>query len=162
MSGLIRGKPIKRQKDGRYQIKLSDHEREILRTLPLELVKQVEAGEDDGSMFRLFPPGYSEDLGRQVEYDRLMRDDLQTSHIETLQALGAMADADDVSDEEINTWIKALNQLRLVLGTRLDIQDEKAGEDIEPDDPRAGAFALYGYLGYLQDEAVHAMSESLE
>jgi hypothetical protein len=155
------GSPINRKRNGNYQLDLSNQEREVLRGLPAELIKQIEAGEDDGSMFRLFPPGYSEDLGRQVEFDRLMRDDLQTSHIEALRVLKDSADAKSLNEEQISAWLKALNQLRLVLGTRLDVRDDMTEDDLDPDDPRAAAFALYSYLGYLQDSAIEAISDGL-
>lgn len=157
----MRRSPIKRLRNGNYQLRLSDRERDVLRELPLEMIKLLESGDDDGSMFRLFPPGYTNDLGRQVEYDRLMRDELQQRHVHALRALEATVDAKELTGEDLDNWTKALNQLRLVLGTRLDVTDGMTEEDIDPDDPRASAFALYGYLGYLQDLAVEAMSDDL-
>lgn len=158
---MLNKRPIKRQKNGTYAIKLTDHERDVLRELPEELIKLMEAGDDDRAMFRLFPRAYDNDLGRQVEYDRLMRDDLQVRHVESLRALQESADAKELSEEQMNQWIVALNQLRLVLGTRLDVSDDTTEDDFANDNATMGAFALYSYLGYLQDAAVEALSEAL-
>jgi len=158
---VFKRSPVKRTRNGNYQISLSDHERDVLRELPSELIKLLESGDDDGSMFRLFPPGYTNDLGRQLDYDRLMRDELQSRHVEALRHLEATVDAKELTEDDLDGWLKALNQIRLVLGTRLNVTDEMTEDDISPDDPRASAFALYGYLGYLQDQAVDAMSDEL-
>ena len=158
---MLNRRPVKRQKNGMYALKLTDDERELLAGLPGEMVKLIESGQDDRSMFRLFPRAYENDLGRQVEYDRLMRDDLQQRHVEALRVLEESAEAKEISEEQADNWIRALNQLRLVLGTRLDLTDDTTDEDFPPDSPTAGAYALYAYLSDLQRCIVEAMSEAL-
>jgi hypothetical protein len=156
---MLQRRPVKRNKDGTYQIRISDDERALLRELPNELVRLLESGEDDRSMFRLFPRAYENDLGRQVEYDRLMRDDLQARHVDALRVLETSADAKELTEEQIDNWIRAINQLRLVLGTRLDLTDDTTDEDFPPDSPMTGTYALYAYLTELQSHAVDAMAE---
>jgi hypothetical protein len=51
----------------------------------------------------------------------------------------------------------AVNDLRLVLGTRLDVTEDM--DDIELDDPRAPAFHVYHYLTYVLSEIVNALAE---
>ena len=53
-----------------------------------------------------------------------------------------------------------LNDLRLVLGTRLGVTDEAGGRGPWPDDddPRAPAMVAYHWLTYLQDTLVEALS----
>jgi hypothetical protein len=53
----------------------------------------------------------------------------------------------------------AINDLRLVLGTRLDVTEEMEG--VAVDDPRAPALAVYQYLTYLLSEIVQALSDTL-
>ncbi len=151
--------PIKKLRGGRFALKLSDHERQVLKSLPDELRQRIADGQDGGSTMRLFPPAYSEDIGRQIDYDRLMRDDLMTSHLEALQVLEDTAEAKELTGEQLDAWMRALNQLRLVLGTRLDVTDDTTEDDFPDGDPREGAYALYSYLGYLQESAVEAMSD---
>ena len=155
-------RPLKRQKDGTFTLKLTGQEREILANLPTELIKALQAGEDERAVFRLFPPAYTNDLGRQVEYDTLMRDDLLEHHLSALRTLEETANANSLSEVQLDTWVRALNQLRLVLGTRLDITDDTTEDDFDPDNPAAGAYALYTYLSYLQSEVVDALSETLD
>ena len=53
----------------------------------------------------------------------------------------------------------ALNDLRLVLGTRLDVSEDTV--EVEPDDDDAPAYAVYGYLSYLLGEVVDALADGL-
>ena len=156
---MSRDQPFRQIKPGHFRVDLSDQERRLLRELPAELMKQLESGDDDGSIYRLFPPGYTDDLARQVEYDGLMRDDLQSSHVEALRSLQDTADAHEVDAPQLSAWTRAINQLRLVLGTRLDIVDEISDLDFPPDDPRTGALALYLYLSDLQESAIETLGD---
>lgn len=158
---MLNRRPIKLQKNGMYAVKLTDDERQLITSLPGELAHLIESGQDDRSTFRLFPRAYENDLGRQVEYDRLMRDDLQQRHVEALRVLEESALAKELSEEQADAWIRALNQLRLVLGTRLDLTDDTTEEDFPSDGPTAGAYALYAYLTDLQQYLVEAMSEKI-
>ena len=63
--------------------------------------------------------------------------------------------------EQAQAWLTALNDLRLVLGTRLDVSDESLLEDLAEDDPRAPELALYAYLSWLQEQLVEALSSEL-
>jgi len=58
-------------------------------------------------------------------------------------------------------WLAALNDLRLVLGTRLDVTEEMYERGVPEDDPRAASFAIYAYLGWLEEQVVDAMAASL-
>jgi len=69
-----------------------------------------------------------------------------------------------LSAEQGETWLRALNDMRLALGVRLDITEditEDIGEEtarLNPRDPRYGVFAVYDWLTGMQDSLVHAMS----
>ena len=41
-----------------------------------------------------------------------------------------------LSDDEVGAWLRSVNALRLVLGTRLDVQEDDTGE-VDPGDPDA-------------------------
>jgi len=150
--------PIERLAANRYAVRLSANERDILRRLPDELGDQIKA-DGDRSTFRLFPPGYSQDLGRQVEYDRLMRDDLQASHLAALDTFRDTADAEELDQDQLSVWLRAINQIRLVLGTRLDVTHETNEDDFEEDELKGPAWSLYVYLGWLQQHMIEALAE---
>ena len=58
-------------------------------------------------------------------------------------------------------WLTALNDLRLVLGTRLEVSEDSLLGDLPEDDPRAPDLALYAYLSWLQEQVIEAMAGEL-
>jgi hypothetical protein len=150
------GARIKRTRKGDFQLRLPAEERDLLRALPGQLLQLV--GSDDPSLHRLFPPAYAADPDREREYRRLMGDDLLERHRQALVVMEETIDAERLDEDQLVGWLGALNDLRLVLGTRLDVTEDMYDEEMEPSDPRAPAFALYSYLGWLQEQAVAALS----
>ena len=71
----------------------------------------------------------------------------------------ATAAEDELDEAQASGWLTALNDLRLVLGTRLDVSEDLP--DIDADDPEAPAYAVYDYLGYLLSEVVDALAAGL-
>lgn len=153
--------PVRPAGGGRFRVDLQPWERDLLRTLPGQVRELL--GTDDPALERLFPPAYlkPDDAERAEEYRRLMRDDLLASHRGALEALEATADETSLDEAQLVAWLGALNDLRLVLGTRLDVSEDMGEEPFPPDDPRAESFALYRYLSYLQETVVAALSRSL-
>ena len=50
----------------------------------------------------------------------------------------------------------AVNSLRLVLGTRLDVSEDM--DEVDPDHPEAPAFAVYQYLSFLLETIVASLT----
>ena len=118
---------------------------------------------------RLFPPAYNLDAERNLEYQRLMRDDLFERHVDAVKVLRETAQRDQLSVTEGNGWMRAINSMRLVIGTILEVSeedefeddDDEVGPDAESDEAasaRAGLVAQYRYLSMLLAEIVDAMS----
>ena len=151
-------RPFRRTRKNDFALKLSPDERELLRSLPAQLRELL--GTDDPALYRLSPPAYDkvEDEELEAEYRRLMGDDLLERHKASLEVMEATVDRDRLSEDEVHAWLGALNDLRLVLGTRLDVTEELDVGSIAANDPRQPAFALYHYLTWLQDEAVSALT----
>jgi hypothetical protein len=126
----------------------------MLRQLPAEL-KALLAEPDDPGLRRLFPPAYSDDDEASAEYRRLMQSDLLEHHAAALDTLERTSDATELSPDEAQAWLSALNQLRLVLGTRLDVS-----EDDDPTTMESPEQQIYYYLGYLQEHVVDALGEA--
>ena len=147
-------RPIRPAREaGRYRIDLSADERAVLAALAPQL-REALADPDAPGLRRLFPPAYGADeADRQAEYARLMRDDLVERHAGALEVLERTAGADELSADELDTWVRALTHLRLVLGTRLDVAEDDDPADV--DDPE---HHLYWYLGYLQETALDALT----
>jgi hypothetical protein len=149
-----------RRRDGTFTIRIEDVERDLLRSLPGQLASLVEAEPEDPSLQRLFPTAYPKDPEREQEWRLLMSVDLHDRRREQLRTLAATADATTVTEEELSIWAQALNDLRLYLGTRLDVSEETDLEDLDDEHDRQ-LFLYYGWLGLLQEETVQALSEAL-
>ena len=67
-------RPIEPTGEGDFVLRLSDGERELLRTLPGELRALLGSKREDSSLRRLFPPAYERDEEGEAEYRRLMDD----------------------------------------------------------------------------------------
>jgi len=150
---------IQRDRKGGYRVRLPPEERALLRSLPAQLRVVMET--DDPALRRLFPPAYPEDSEADDEFRRLMRKELLEGKLAALQVVEETADANHLSGEQLEGWLGALESLRLYLGTQLDISEATYEEELDPDDPAAPALALYGYLSWLQEEVVAALSSSL-
>jgi hypothetical protein len=143
-------RPVERMEDGRFEVRLSGRERALLRDLPTALDDLIAAEPKDPSLRRLFPPGY-EDTELDAEYQVLMGAELVGGHRASLLAFAETVDREHVSEEELHSWLAALNDLRLVLGTRLGVTEETYEDGIDEHDPHADDLALYAYLTWLQD-----------
>jgi len=142
-------RPIKRSRSGRYQLRLSKDERELLRSLPEQLKAVLQ--EDNPSVRRLFPPAYTDDPEREAEYQGLMREDLLDRRHAAHEVMARTVDATDLDGDELSAWLATLNDYRLVLGTQLDVSEDDMG-GTTPE------YALYRYLSYLEEAVVEALA----
>jgi hypothetical protein len=157
-----RGPSIRRTRRGDFQVRLSPGEREILRSLPGQLRELVDVDPaDDPSLQRLHPPAHPDDARLETEYRSLVQDDLTRQRREALEVMESTVGAERLDEDQLSAWLSVLNDLRLVLGTRLEVTEDMYERGLPEEDPRAQAFALYAYLGYLQEEAVRALAASL-
>lgn len=147
-----------RARDGGIELALSRDERALLAGLAAELRAQLDGDTGEPSLRRLFPPAY-EDAADERAYRDLAGDSLLDGRRAALKLLAETVDRDRLSAEEADAWLRALNDLRLVLGTRLDVQEDTFAADLRRDDPNAPALAVYGYLSWIQEQLVAALSE---
>jgi hypothetical protein len=152
---LILGRRVKRTRAGEYHLRLSPEERDLLRGLPGEMLAMLET--DDPALRRLFPPAYKDDAALEAEYRHFMAEDLLASHRRALDLMAETVDAEVLDEEQVLGWLGAINDLRLVLGTRLDVTEDLYERGIDPGDPNAPLFALYEYLGRLQYDVIDAL-----
>jgi hypothetical protein len=148
---------IRRTRQGDFEIKLPAEEREVLRSLPGQMRNALELGDDDPAVARLNPSACLDDAEVDAEYRSLMGDDLAKGRLQALDTFEKSIDESRLDEEQANAWMRAINDVRLLLGTRLDVTEDPADRDVNADDPRAGAFALYDYLSLLTQELVEAL-----
>jgi hypothetical protein len=150
---------VRRTHGDTYQLHLPAVERELVANLVDQLRDLLTATTDDPSVRRLFPTAYNEDPERDREYQQLVRDELLERRLAALATVEQTADAETVDEEQLSAWLTALNDVRLVLGTRLDVTEDLSA--VEADDPDAPAYAVYDYLGFLVSEVVDALAGGL-
>ena len=143
--------------DGGIRLRLSQEERALLAGVTAELQALLEGTPDDPSLRRLFPPAYDDEADER-SYRELTSDSLLDGRREALKLLARTADSERLSAEEADAWLRALNDLRLVLGTRLDVHEDTFATEPDFSDPRGQALAVYGYLSWLQEQLVDALS----
>jgi hypothetical protein len=154
-------RPIEPDGEGGYRLRLSDGERELLRALPAELEDLLASEADDPSLRRLFPRAYELDEEGEAEYRRLMAGELLEGRRAALRLIRETAGRERLTAEELDAWLRALNDLRLVLGTRLDVTEEMYGAELDPAHPQAYELSVYGYLSWLQEQLVAAAAGEL-
>jgi hypothetical protein len=149
---------IRRARDGSYRLRLSRPEQDLLRALPVELGRLLDEPENP-DLRRLFPPAY-DDAEAQHEYEHLVGADLLDGRRRALATIRETAGRSRLTPDEAESWLTGLNALRLVLGTRLDVRENRP-PSMNPTDPNARDEAVYLYLSYLQEQLVEAISSGL-
>lgn len=74
---------------------------------------------------------------------------------EVLAALPVQGGRIELTREQADVWLTALNDVRLALGTALDVSEDMP-EELPDDDPRAPHFGIYHWLTFVQDALVQA------
>ena len=139
-------------------MRLPREERAVLSALPGQLRDAL--AEDEPSVYRLFPPAFQDDPVANLEYHGLVGESLLDGKLEALRELERTAHAEHLSEPELECWLGAIESLRLVLGTQLDVSDETYAT-FDPSDAEAPRLALYHWLSWLQEEVVQALAATL-
>ena len=113
---------------------------------------------EDPALARLFPDGYSDDEHASADFRRFTEQDLRAQKLAALttvrDSLSDWTGKSIIDAQQAQDWLRAINDLRLVLGTRLEITDE-VETDFEADEP---GIHLYNYLTYLQGTLIDALT----
>jgi len=149
---------IRRIDEHRFRVDLDDDERALLAQLVDSLRDAIVGGPSDATR-RLFPPGYANDPEREAEYRELIGDSLLEKGLQDLDVLEASAAATELDEAQLEGWMAAINSMRLVLGTTLDIGEELDLDDLDDDDPRLPGYAVYQLLTSYVGEIVHALAD---
>ena len=144
--------------DGAGGVRLRFHEGEVL--LLRELLDELEGlleDPDDPGLRRLFPQAH-EDPESEEQYRSLVRDQLLGGRSKAIAVVRDTLDKETLRPDEVDAWLRALNDLRLVLGTRLDVTEDLDYENLDLNEPRGRDLAVYGYLTWLQEQLVEAIA----
>lgn len=147
---------VDRTRRGEVRLRLPGPERELLAELAAELRARLDGDGDDPELRRLFPPAYADDELDEAEYRGMVRGELLDGRRTALSTFEATLDHKHLSNEELDAWLRVLNDLRLVLGTRLDVRQDTFARRLDANDPDARELAVYAYLSWLQEQVVEA------
>lgn len=155
----------RRKKDGTVMVKLGPAEAELFSSLPSRLRAVLERQDfSDRVVKRLFPPAYR-DAKKEAEYRGLLGKDLLQRKLESVDAFEkTLRDSTikkscvelTIKPEEYDLWLGFVNDMRLVLGTELDIQDDNWSSTFNPFHPQAQDLALLHYLSWLEEKLIQA------
>jgi hypothetical protein len=152
--------PLFEKKRDRFSVRLGKRERELL----VELCRQsralleTEDPSSDPAVARLFPAAYKDDPLRNLEYETSLGGAPRSGKLEALDTVERTVRARELSEEEFLSWMGVVNDLRLVLGTRIEVTEESTEEDFSAGAP-LDAFHVYQFLGWLQQEMLFALGE---
>jgi hypothetical protein len=145
----------------------------VLRKVADEVVTLLTDGFDHGDpvVDRLFPDIYPDRPEDSAEFRRYTEGDLKTGKIDQAGAILAALPSDGPGEvrldaETAEAWLRAINDARLAMGTRLDIRaDTELGDELDdavlhdPASSRVFQLSVYAYLGYLQESLLNALTE---
>jgi len=147
----------KRRRDGSVEIRVGDEERALIADVLGQLREAMVADAGDPLLARLFPPAYPDDPEKEAGFRALARDELLEHRLAAIETVEASLSAPSLDPDQAEAWLRALNSLRLVLGTRLDVQEDDERRPVGPDDPDVAAWWLYELLSALVDDLVGAL-----
>ena len=117
---------------------------------------------DDPALARLFPDAYEEsedaaDFRRYTEHD--LRNRKRQDALAMVRTLDTGGPVLDLTPEQARQWLGGLNDLRLTLGSRLEVTEDESDElyHLPDDDPRKPLVLAYLWLGGLQESLVEAL-----
>jgi hypothetical protein len=175
-------------KDGGASVRLSAGEATLLRTLvipvmdllgetpdkPASVLDDLESLIDDQQpppevprdpvLARLLPDAYSDDPAAAGEFRKYTESSLREAKkyfaqtlLDTLPPSGGRV---TLTGEQARDWLRALNDVRLMFGVRLEVTEdfEEQLAALDPQDPKVAALEVYGWLGAVQESLVQALA----
>jgi Domain of unknown function (DUF2017) len=159
---------IARTGDGRIAVRLAARERQILGALAADLARAAAGdlelepdGVDDPGLARLRPDAVKGDPEASAAFRELTAADLEETRQERLATLASTLDATSLDEGQAGAWMGAVNDLRLVLGTRLGVTEDIGLESPDERDPAAGDTIVFLWLGWVEEQLVDALAAGL-
>lgn len=188
-TGLTVTQGFERTGDGRFTVTLDEVERGLITSLATQVLDLVTpphsaasddplaaivgsmdepvAAPDDVALARLFPDAYREDPESAQDFRRFTEHDLRLekcARARRVQESVVTSDEGDTTfifdEESALIWLGFLNDVRLILGTRLGISEDwqEGLESMSVSDPRIGLFHLYDWLTYIQETLIQSVT----
>ena len=116
---------------------------------------------EDPALARLLPDAYGDDPAADREFRRYTDADLRARKRADAEVVARMLPEVGgkvlLDRDEADSWLGLLNDLRLVLGTRLEVTEDLDEDALAADDARLPALQLYAWLGWLQESLLSCL-----
>jgi hypothetical protein len=120
---------------------------------------------EDDVLRRLLPNAYADEVDAS-EFRRYTESTLRgkkQAHAMSMRMYLKSADDGivDLDHDSANAWLGAINDMRLALGVRLNVQENTSEvlELLSPDDPLRGVYSVYTWLGWLQESLLSSLMD---
>ncbi|MBI3428477.1 MAG: DUF2017 domain-containing protein [Actinobacteria bacterium] len=187
MTSKKAAKGFKRIDEESFTVNFSPSEREVLINLSGQLIEILaervdvldedplaqmvgitghDSPPDDAVLLRLLPNAYADPVD-SAEFRRYTESTLRSKkrlHAMEMRSLLLQLGASKIllDRKGAQAWLGALNDIRLALGVRLNANEHtyEYFELLSPEDPMAAVFAVYSWLGWLQESLVNALMDN--
>lgn len=178
-----------RHGDHSYVATFADSEKEVLLNLCEQIIELLAERQDHGHedplaamvgitshdsppedevLHRLLPNAYADQVDAS-EFRRYTESTLrQKKQAHAISMRIHLKSADDgtidLDHDNANAWLGGINDIRLALGVRLKVENN-SHEELEllsPDDPLRGVYAVYTWLGWLQETLLSALIDDAD
>lgn len=156
---------VERSPAGAVRLQLEAYEADLLRQLFDEMRRLLEADipPSDAVLQRLFPDAFEDEEQAQA-YRELIGNELHDRKTAALRSarevVGETGAVDTVlDDEQVDRWLALLTDIRLAIGTRLNVTEERMAAELDPADPDAAALSVLHWLGWLQESMLAAIDD---
>jgi hypothetical protein len=154
-------KIVTRAGDG-FVLHIGADERRLVAGLLGELRGMQTDPDAADAVTRLFPVVHPTDPAAEEEWQRLMRDELITSRSAAIDTVVGLLQRPGrklpISADEMQAFIQAVNSVRLVLGTVLEVSEDE--DEVPPELLESPEYGLYGYLSFVLDASVRVLSSA--
>jgi hypothetical protein len=138
------------------------------RSLLLGLLDEMQAlleepGLSDPVSQRLFPDAYDNET-QATAFHELVGNELRDNKVNAVRTMkdrlkGRGPLETSIPEDEVLAWLTGITDLRLAIGTRIDVTEEMMSADLDPEDPVAPALSVLHWLGWLQESILAEMSD---
>lgn len=144
---------FERDGDDGYVVNLPTSTRELIDNLLEQLSGMLNQG--GPALRRLFPEPYGDDEERNAGYAVLAGSELLEGRLSAIAEMRASLPQPRINGLQLDSWMRTVNDLRLVMGTLLDIDDDDY--EVPIDDDNEDLFLAYEHLGYVLESIVTAI-----
>jgi hypothetical protein len=145
--------------DGGVDVELPTELRELLVNVARQMREVLTDDEyaDSPALARLLPTAVPGDPMESLGFEQLMGQAIRDGKVEAATILEATAFQDRLSDEETLAWLRCLNDVRLMLGTHLNVREDLDIETFMRDPATEHAAVVYIALSELVEMMVRAV-----